>query len=175
MVGLLAAPLVVPSTVLGVTVALLALIAPTLAELPASLADHPRLGIASLARTAADVTLGLLPWPNGAFGAVLLAAIFVGLLFTGPWPVGRSRTRPYAAAGLGILTLVGAHSQVVCAGHGLGSGLRCRRLGTSWAGACPRVWPPGLVAQGRRRPLACPAANSCCVAAQVALGAFEVC
>jgi len=76
--NLLAAPLVAPATVLGVSVALVALVSHPLAVLLAWVAAVPTLGIAWIARVCADVPMGTLPWPDGPPGAFLLA--FVSLL-----------------------------------------------------------------------------------------------
>jgi competence protein ComEC len=106
--NLLAAPLVAPATVLGVTVSLVALISHPLAMMLGWLAAVPTLGIAWVARVCADVPMGTMPWPDGAPGALLLASVTVGLLFIGPWLVATIRVRPYAVAALGVLALAAA-------------------------------------------------------------------
>lgn len=106
--NLLAAPLVAPATVLGVSVALLALISHPLAVVLGWLAAVPTLGIAWVARVCADVPLGTLPWPDGAPGASLLALLTAGLLFVGPWLVAAFRARPVVVAALAVLTLAAA-------------------------------------------------------------------
>jgi competence protein ComEC len=106
--NLLAAPLVAPATVLGVSVALLALISHSLAVVLGWLAALPTLGIAWVARACADVPLGTLPWPDGAPGALLLAFLSIGLLFSGPWLMVTIRRRPYPMAALALLTLAAA-------------------------------------------------------------------
>jgi competence protein ComEC len=106
--NLLAAPLVAPATVLGVTVALVALVSHPLAVMVGWLAAVPTLGIAWIARVCADVPMGTLPWPDGAPGAFLLALVSIGLLFTGPWLVATTRGRPYAVAAVSVLTLAAA-------------------------------------------------------------------
>jgi competence protein ComEC len=103
--NLLAAPLVAPATVLGVSVALVALISDPLAVMLGWLAAVPTLGIAWIARAFASVPMGSLPWPDGALGALLLAFLSVGLLFIGPWLMVTVRSRPYAVAALAVLTL----------------------------------------------------------------------
>ena len=106
--NLLAAPLVAPATVLGVSVALVALVSHPVAVLLGWLAAVPTLGIAWVARVCADVPMGTLPWPDGAPGALLLAFVSIGLLFMGPWLVVTIRCRPYLVAALGVLTLAAA-------------------------------------------------------------------
>ncbi len=106
--NLLAAPLVAPATVLGVSVALVALASHPLAVLLAWVASAPTVGIAWIARGCADVPMGTLPWPDGPAGALLLAVITIGLLFTGPWLVATMRARPYVVAAFGVLALAAA-------------------------------------------------------------------
>jgi len=106
--NLLAAPLVAPATVLGVSVALVALISHPLAVMLGWLAAVPTLGIAWVARVCADVPMGTLPWPDGAPGAFLLAFVAIGLLFMGPWLIATIRDRPYTVAALAVLTLAAA-------------------------------------------------------------------
>jgi len=106
--NLLAAPLVAPATVLGVSVALVALVCHPLAVLLGWLAALPTLGIAWVARACADVPMGTLPWPDGAPGALLLAFLSIGLLFMGPWLMVSIRGRPLAVAALAVLILAAA-------------------------------------------------------------------
>ena len=106
--NLLAAPLVAPATVLGVSAALVALISHPLAVMLGWLAAFPTLGIAWIARACADVPMGTLPWPDGAPGAFLLAFLSIGLLFMGPWLITTIRGHPYAMAALALLTLASA-------------------------------------------------------------------
>jgi len=106
--NLVAAPLVAPATVLGVSVALVAPISHPLAVILGWLAALPTLGIAWVARACADVPMGTLPWPDGAFGAFLLAFLSIGLLFMGPWLMATIRDHPYAVAALALLTLASA-------------------------------------------------------------------
>jgi competence protein ComEC len=103
--NLLAAPLVAPATVLGVLAALVALVSAPVAAGVAWLASIPTLGIAWIARACATVPMGQLPWPDGAAGAVLLAAVTLVLLFTGPWQVARIRCRPWLSAAGALLAL----------------------------------------------------------------------
>jgi len=106
--NLLAAPLVAPATVLGVSVALVALVSHPLAVLIGWLAALPTLGIAWVARACADVPMGTMPWPDGALGAILLAFLTIGLLFTGPWLMVTVRARPYVVGALVLLALAAA-------------------------------------------------------------------
>ncbi|HEY8618737.1 MAG TPA: ComEC/Rec2 family competence protein [Dermatophilaceae bacterium] len=106
--NLLAAPLVAPATVLGVSVALVALISHPLAVLLGWLGALPTLGIAWVARACADVPMGTLPWPDGAPGAILLALLSIGLLFMGPRLMATIRGRPYLVGALALLALAAA-------------------------------------------------------------------
>jgi len=106
--NLLAAPLVAPATVLGVSVALVALVSHPLAVLLAWVASAPTLGIARIARVCAGAPMGTLPWPDGPPGAFLLAFVTIGLLFMTPWLIATTRARPLAVAALGVLTLAAA-------------------------------------------------------------------
>ncbi|MEP7369072.1 MAG: ComEC/Rec2 family competence protein [Dermatophilaceae bacterium] len=102
--NLLAAPLVAPATVVGVSVALVALISHPLAVMLAWVAAMPTLGIAWVARACAAVPMGTLAWPDGSPGAFLLAFLTIGLLFMGPWLIVTIRSHPYAIAALTLLT-----------------------------------------------------------------------
>lgn len=106
--NLLAAPLVAPATVLGVSVALVALVSHPLAVLLGWLAAMPTLGIAWVARTCADVPMGTLPWPDGPTGAILLALLTIGLLFIGPWLVVTIRRRPFSIAAFALVAMAAA-------------------------------------------------------------------
>ena len=103
--NLLAAPLVAPATVLGVLVALVALISLPLAVLVGWLAALPTLGIAWVARACADVPMGTMPWPDDAPGAFLLAFLTIALLFMSPWLIVSVRAHPFAVGALGLLFL----------------------------------------------------------------------
>lgn len=104
--NLLAAPLVAPATVLGVTAALLAVAHDPLAAAVAWPAGMAAQGIALIARGAAGVPMGQLPWPDGAPGAVLLALSTATVLLLGPWLVRTARQR-WVATG-SVLVLLGA-------------------------------------------------------------------
>lgn len=95
--NLLAAPFVAPATVCGVAAAVLAPVWPFGATLLCWLGAVPALAIAWVARTCATVPGGTLPWPDGAPGAVLLAALTVAFLLTGRWWLYQLRTHPRLA------------------------------------------------------------------------------
>lgn len=83
--NLVAAPLVAPATIAGVVAAVVSVIADLPAQLVGWLGAVPTLGIARTARLMADVPGGTMPWPDGARGALLLAALTVLLVLTGRW------------------------------------------------------------------------------------------
>lgn len=101
--NVLAAPLVAPATMCGVITVLLAPVSVDLARLTAWLAALPTAGIAWVAHTCARVPLGMLPWPDGAFGAVLLAVLTLVLLCTGAWLLRTLWVRPYLAGAGAVL------------------------------------------------------------------------
>lgn len=101
--NVLAAPLVAPATMCGVITVLVAPVSVHLAQLPAWLAALPTQGIAWIAHTCARVPLGTLPWPDGATGAVLLAALTLLLLVTGVWLLRTLWVRPYLAGAGAVL------------------------------------------------------------------------
>jgi competence protein ComEC len=81
--NLLAAPLVPVATVAGVAASLMSVISQRGAELVAWAGVLPTTAIAQVARRFAEVPGGTLPWPDGAPGALLLAALTVAVLLTG--------------------------------------------------------------------------------------------
>ena len=93
-----AAPLVAPTTIVGLVAALAATVWVPLGSWVAALAAVPALGIAQVARRSADVPFAALPWPGGVPGAVLLAGLTALALLTGPWLVAHALRRPLAAA-----------------------------------------------------------------------------
>lgn len=103
--NLLAAPLVAPATVLGVTTALLAVVWQTGASWLAWLGAVPTLGIAWVARTCAEVPMGTIPWPDGAPGALALAGLSLVLVIAGPWLRHHSRRKPLAFLSVGVFAL----------------------------------------------------------------------
>ncbi|HET8602165.1 MAG TPA: ComEC/Rec2 family competence protein [Segeticoccus sp.] len=101
--NLAAAPLVAPATVLGVTVALVALVAQPVAMVLGWVAAVPTLGIAWVGRTCAAVPWGQLPWPDGGAGALLLAAVSLAVVLTGRWWVVQLHRRPLAVGCAAVL------------------------------------------------------------------------
>ncbi len=101
--NLLAAPLVAPATVLGVTTALTAVVWTGGAVVVGWLGALPTLGIAWVARTCAAVPLGTLPWPDGAPGALLLAALSLLAVTTGPWLAHHTRRKPLVFLALALV------------------------------------------------------------------------
>ncbi len=81
--NLLAAPLVPPATVAGVLAALVSVVWARGAELVAWVGVVPTEAIAWVAHAVADIPGGTLPWPDGAVGALLLAALLIALVVTG--------------------------------------------------------------------------------------------
>ncbi|GGK67551.1 ComEC/Rec2 family competence protein [Ornithinimicrobium pekingense] len=100
--NLLAAPLVAPTTVLGVVAAVLSPLSLTLATVVAWGAALPAWMLGRIARVGADVPYGTLDWVDGPAGALLLTALTTGVLLTGPWwrdRLRRHRWWGYAALG----------------------------------------------------------------------------
>lgn len=93
--NLLAAPLVAPTTVLGVLAAVLSPVSVGLGSVVAWTAALPAWTIARVARVAADVPYGTVDWVDGPLGAWLLSGLTVVLLVTGPWWRDRLRRRPW--------------------------------------------------------------------------------
>ncbi len=106
--NLLAAPLVAPATVAGVAAALTASAWQPLGTALCWAGALPTLGIARVARGFAQVPGGTLPWPDGAFGAVLLAVLTAVVLVVGPWAIHHIKVRPLAAAALGLVVCAAA-------------------------------------------------------------------
>nr|WP_246242265.1 ComEC/Rec2 family competence protein [Flexivirga aerilata] len=101
--NVLAAPLVAPATLAGIVTVLVAPISTQLAYAPAWLAALPTWGIAWIAHTCARVPLGVLPWPDGALGALLLAGLTLVLLVGGVALLRLIWLRPYLAAAAALL------------------------------------------------------------------------
>ena len=97
--NLLAAPMVAPATVSGVAAAVVAPIWPFGGTLLCWVGALPALGIAWTARTCATVPGGTMPWPDGAPGAVLLAAVTLLVVLSGRWWGHQVRLHPFAALG----------------------------------------------------------------------------
>ena len=110
--NLLAAPVVAPATVLGVLAALLSVVSPTAAEVCAWLAG-PEVGwLVLVADRAAAIQGGVVPWPSGWVGALLLVAVIVVLAVV----VRSRRLRALLAAVLVGLLLVLVPTRVVTPG-----------------------------------------------------------
>ncbi|MGA8044673.1 MAG: ComEC/Rec2 family competence protein [Dermatophilaceae bacterium] len=103
--NLLAAPLVAPATLGGALTALVAALWSPAGGVLAWTAALPAWLIARIARWAVTVPGGTLPWPDGPPGALLLAALSLLLLASGPWLLWLSRTRPTPFAVTGALAL----------------------------------------------------------------------
>ncbi|MCH8613303.1 DNA internalization-related competence protein ComEC/Rec2 [Arsenicicoccus dermatophilus] len=103
--NLLAAPFVGPTTVLGIATALVAAVSVPLAHLLAWPAVVPAWLIARVARVAADVPYGSIPWAEGAVGAGLLTALTVLLVLTGRRLAWWARLRPVLAAAVVVALL----------------------------------------------------------------------
>ncbi|KGN35482.1 ComEC/Rec2 family competence protein [Knoellia subterranea] len=103
--NLVAAPLVAPATIAGVAAALVSVVADAPAQLVGWIGAVPTLGIARTARVMADVPGGTMPWPDGAFGAVLLTVITLLLLLTGRWLGAMVVLKPLAALLVVALTV----------------------------------------------------------------------
>lgn len=73
--NVLAAPLVAPVTLAGLATAVVALVNVPFAGLVAWVAGVPALGIAAIARSLSTLPGGVVPWPDGALGAVLLVVL----------------------------------------------------------------------------------------------------
>lgn len=101
--NVLAAPLVAPATMCGVVTVLLAPVSVDLAQVVAWPAALPTQGIAWIAHACARVPLGTLPWPDGATGALLLAALTLLMLCTGVWLLRTLWVRPYLAGAGAVL------------------------------------------------------------------------
>jgi competence protein ComEC len=87
--NLLAVPAVAPATVLGVAAALVSPVWPGGAELAAWLAAWPARWLVLVGHHGAQTPAGVAPWPAGAVGGVLLAAVLVALLVAARHPLVR--------------------------------------------------------------------------------------
>ena len=95
--NLLAAPLVAPTTVLGVLAACLAPVGVPLSTAIAWLAALPAWLIGRVARICAQLPYGTIDWLDGPAGAWLLTALTALALTTGPWWWHHARRRPWWA------------------------------------------------------------------------------
>ncbi|WP_344653107.1 ComEC/Rec2 family competence protein [Cryptosporangium japonicum] len=87
--NLLAAPAVAPATVLGLLAAVTAPVVMPLATALAWLGQWPAWWLVEVAERGARVPDGLLPWPGGAAGGWLLAALLVTAAFAARWRLPR--------------------------------------------------------------------------------------
>lgn len=78
--NLLAAPAIAPATVLGVAAAVVSPVWPGAAEALAWVAGWPARWLVAVARHGAQLPAGVLPWPVGVAGALLLAGLTLALL-----------------------------------------------------------------------------------------------
>ncbi len=110
--NMLAAPAAPVATIVGMIACLLAPIIPPLALLVAGVAWLPAAWIAGVARVCSQLPGALLPWPEGAVGALLLAALTVMALIAAglPAPLGsaRLRSRVALAAAAALVVIAGA-------------------------------------------------------------------
>ncbi|KUG53634.1 hypothetical protein AVL62_02325 [Serinicoccus chungangensis] len=104
--NLLAAPLVPPTTILGVVAALLAPLSVRLATAVAWLAAAPAWVIGRIARVCSRLPGGTLEWWDGAVGAWALAAVTVALLLTRRWWSHQLGRRPWVAAAASCAVVV---------------------------------------------------------------------
>jgi competence protein ComEC len=102
--NLLAAPLVAPTTIGGITAGLTAVVWVPLGTAVAWLTALPAQAIGLVARWCARVPMGTVDWPDGGAGAVLLAVLTVVVLLTGPWLRHQAGRRPGVA--LAMLALL---------------------------------------------------------------------
>lgn len=93
--NMLAAPAAPVATIVGMIACLLAPVIPPLALLVSGIAWLPAAWIAGVARVCSQLPGALLPWPEGALGAVLLGALTAAALVAAglPAPLGSSRLR----------------------------------------------------------------------------------
>lgn len=81
--NLLAVPAVAPATILGVATALLSAVWPTGAEYVAWIASWPARWLVLVARIGAETPAGVVPWPGGTTGGLLLAAFLLAVVLLG--------------------------------------------------------------------------------------------
>lgn len=102
--NLLAAPFVAPTTIVGVVVAVVAVVWVTGAGWLAWGAALPAQAIAAVARWGADLPLGSLGWGDSAGAALLLALLTAVAIGVAPWAWRRTRHRPTVAVAVVVLT-----------------------------------------------------------------------
>jgi competence protein ComEC len=98
--NLVVVPAIAPATLLGVAAAVLSPVWPGGAEFLAWLAHWPARWLVLVATYGARVPAGALPWPDGVWGALLLAAITVALLIAARRAVVRRLVAVAALAGV---------------------------------------------------------------------------
>ncbi|WP_433376353.1 ComEC/Rec2 family competence protein [Actinoplanes sp. CA-142083] len=98
--NLVVVPAIAPATLLGVASAVLSPVWPAGAEFVAWLAHWPAKWLVVVATYGARVPAGALPWPDGVWGALLLAAITVALLVAARRVVVRRLVLVAALAGM---------------------------------------------------------------------------
>lgn len=106
--NVLAAPAAPVATIVGMIACLLAPVIPPLALLVAGIAWLPAAWIAGVARVCAAMPGAALPWPEGALGALLLAALTgAGLVAAGiPGRIGSPRLRRRLALAMAAVLVV---------------------------------------------------------------------
>ena len=105
--NVLAAPLVAPATLGGAASALVASVLPSAGSWLAWTAALPAWLIARVARWAVTVPGGTMPWPDGPPGALLLAALSLGVIVGGPWLRWVARTWPAPVVSLVAVVVAG--------------------------------------------------------------------
>ena len=104
--NLLSAPAVPLATVAGSVAALLATVAPGAGHACAVVAGYPAAWIAQVARAAADVPGGVIPWPSGLPGIALVVVAFAAILQgLRRWRRRTSPARPVALAIAAVLAV----------------------------------------------------------------------
>ena len=106
--NVLAAPAAPIATIVGMLACLAAPVLPPLATLLAAIAWLPSAWIAGIARVCSGLPGAMLPWPEGAVGAVLVAVLTIaGLLAAGvPASLGGERLRRRLALGVVAVLVV---------------------------------------------------------------------
>ena len=106
--NILAAPAAPVATIVGMIACLLAPVMPPLATLVAAIAWLPSAWIAGVARVSSGLPGALLPWPDGAGGALLLGALTMAALLAWGVPValGSALLRRRLAVGVAALLIV---------------------------------------------------------------------
>ena len=102
--NLLAAPMVAPTTIVGVAVAVLSTVWVAAAGWLSWGAALPAQGIAWVARRCAAVPWGAVSWDESAWGAILLALLTIVVILVAPWVWHRSRTWPLLALTVVVVT-----------------------------------------------------------------------